>query len=279
MKYINIDFCGKIPANYQELACEFKYFSCGEVEFHIKEDIENEEITIFQSFNVGKFNDDLMKLWVCCDVLKRNNVKSIKYIAPFLPYTRQDRSGNATRSVGSKILATIIKDCKINEVITYDPHVEQIDGVFDCKIKHLSAIPLFLKIIQEKYDLNNSVIVFPDAGSTQRFKDFFYDVNIDIAIIRKTRLQNGDVKTKLLGNVNGKDIIIIDDMIDGGRTVVSAMQNSLEFGAKNVDVYATHGIFSGNGVEVLNNSTIRKITITDSIKHDILPSKFEVIEL
>ena len=279
MKYINIDFCGNIPANYQELVCEFKYFSCGEVEFHVKENIEDEDITIFQSFNVGKFNDDLMKLWVCCDVLKRNNVKSIKYFAPFLPYTRQDRSGNATRSVGSKILATIMKDCKINEVITYDAHVEQIDGVFDCKIKHLSAIPLFLENIKQNHDLSKCVILFPDTGSANRFKSFFYDINAEVAIIRKTRLQNGDVKTKLLGNVNGKDIIIIDDMIDGGRTVVSAMQNSLEFGAKNVDVYATHGIFSGNGIELLNNSQIKKIVITNSIKNDNLPSKFEVIDL
>ena len=244
MKYINIDFCGNIPANYQELVCEFKYFSCGEVEFHVKENIEDEDITIFQSFNVGKFNDDLMKLWV-----------------------------------GSKILATIMKDCKINEVITYDAHVEQIDGVFDCKIKHLSAIPLFLENIKQNHDLSKCVILFPDTGSANRFKSFFYDINAEVAIIRKTRLQNGDVKTKLLGNVNGKDIIIIDDMIDGGRTVVSAMQNSLEFGAKNVDVYATHGIFSGNGIELLNNSQIKKIVITNSIKNDNLPSKFEVIDL
>ena len=279
MKYINIDFCGNIPADYQELVCEFKYFSCGEVEFNIKEDIEDEDITIFQSFNVGKFNDDLMKLWVCCDVLKRNNVKSIKYFAPFLPYTRQDRSGNSTRSVGSKILATIIKDCKIKEVITYDAHVEQIDGVFDCKIRHLSAIPLFLENIKQNYDLGKSVILFPDTGSAQRFKDFFHNVNIDIAITKKTRLQNGNVKTHLLGNINGKDVIIIDDMIDGGRTVIGATQHSLEFGAKNVYVYATHGIFSGNGIELLNNSQIKKIVITNSIKNDNLPSKFEVIDL
>ena len=279
MKYINIDFCGKIHTNYQELICEFKYFGCGEVEFHIKEDIENEEITIFQSFNVGKFNDDLMKLWVCCDVLKRNNVKSIKYFAPFLPYTRQDRSGDATRSVGSKILATIIKDCKIKEVITYDVHVEQIDGVFDCKVGHLSAIPLFLENIKQNYDISKSVILFPDTGSATRFKDYFRDADVNIAIVRKTRLNNGDVKTQLLGNVKDKDVIIIDDMIDGGRTVVGAMQHSLELGAKNVYVYATHGIFSGNGIELLNNSQIKKITITNSIKNDNLPSKFEVIEL
>ena len=279
MKVINLDFFDILPKNFTHLNCEFKKFNCGEIEFNLNEEVENQDICIFQKFNIGALNDDILKLWICCDVLKRNNAKNIKYIAPFLPYTRQDRTYNTKCSLGSKIVANIANECGINEITTYDLHALQIECFFNCKVHNISAVPMFLQHIEKNYTNDDLVINFADIGSANRFKQFFKDDKLNVSLIRKTRLENGDIKTFLLGDVKDKNVIILDDMIDSGKTIIEATNTLLNFGAKNVDVYATHGVFSGNGIQTLNNSSVRKIVISNSIRNDNLPSKFEVINL
>ena len=277
-KLITLNFNGKISEN-NKLSYRLRQFPCGEFEFSIQEDINNCDIEIYQSFEVGKFNDDLMQLQIVCDVLKRNNVSSINYFAPFLPYARQDRTYNTTCSLGAKLMAEIINSCGINKITTYDFHALQIEGFFKGQVYNLSAIPLFLDDINKKFNTKDIVIVFPDAGACSRFKRFFEGTDYDIAIINKTRSENG-LKMKILGDVSGKTAIVIDDMIDGGGTVIVATKLLKEHKADKIFVYSTHGILSGNAVENLTNAEIEKITITNSLaQKQELSEKFDVIEL
>lgn len=275
-KLINLNYNTNIDESLL-LKCKLKQFPCGEFEFSIQEEISDCEIEIYQSFEVGKFNDDLMKLQIVCDVLKRNNVKSISYFAPFLPYTRQDRTYNLTSSLGSKLVADIINNCGISKITTYDFHALQIEGYFKGQVYNLSAIPLFLEDIEKKFNKNDIVIVFPDAGACSRFKRFFEGTEYDIAIINKTRTETG-LKMKILGKVDNKTAIIIDDMIDSGGTIIEASKLLKNNNAKNIMVYATHGILSGNAVQNLTNTNeIDKITITNSLfQHQTLSEKIEV---
>ena len=278
-KLINLNFNTNIDSN-SLLKYTLKHFPCGECEFAIQEEIGDCEIEIYQSFEVGKFNDDLMKLQIVCNVLKRNNVKHISYFAPFLPYARQDKDSDLTHSFGARLIAEIIHNCGINEITTYDFHTLELAVFFQGQVHHLSAVPLFLDNIDKHFDKKDIVIVFPDAGSVLRFKRFFDNTEYEVALIQKTRKEN-NIDMKLLGEVSEKTAIIIDDMIDGGGTIIEASKLLKNHNANSILVYATHGIFSGNAVDKLTNTNeIEKITITNSlIQNQQLSEKFEVIKI
>jgi ribose-phosphate pyrophosphokinase len=261
MKCVNLNFNSKIPEKYLEIKSKLKHFPCGEFEFSIQENISNEEITIFQSFKVGKFNDDLMKLKIVCDVLKRNNVKKIIYFAPFLPYIRQDKIDDKKSSFGLKIIAEILNNCKINELITYDLHSLQIEDFFQGKLTNLSMIPAFIEDIKQKFTLEEVAIVFPDNGSIYRSKKFFIDEMFDIGIINKNRIEN-KMEMKISGNIKNKIAIIIDDMIDTGKTIAEAIKILKQNDINSIFIYATHGIFSSNEITEIK---IQEIVISNSI--------------
>ncbi len=278
-KLIPLNFNGKIDEN-ERLKYRLRQFPCGEFEFSIQEKIDGVDIEIYQTFTTGNFNNDLIALQIVCDVLRRNSVKSITYFSPFLPYTRQDRTFNLTGSLGAKLVAEIINNCGIEKIITYDFHALQIEGFFKGQVHNLSAVPLFLEDIEKKFDKNDIVIVFPDAGSASRFKRFFENTDYEIAIIQKTR-NNGDISMKLLGNVAEKTAIILDDMIDSGGTIIEASKMLKSQNANDIFVYATHGVLSGDAVARLEKTTeIKKITITNSLRQNCkLSDKFEVLEI
>ena len=278
-KLITLNFNGFIDEN-EKLKYRLRQFPCGEFEFSIQEKIDDFDIEIYQTFTTGNFNNELMGLQIVCDVLRRNSVKSITYISPFLPYTRQDRTFNLTGSLGAKIVAEIVNNCGIGKIITYDFHALQIEGFFKGQVHNLSAVPLFLRNIESKFDKKDIVIVFPDAGSASRFKRFFDNTDYEIAIIQKVRNDDG-IAMKILGNANGKTAIILDDMIDSGGTIIEAANVLKMQNANDIFVYATHGVLSGNAVQNLQNEeNIKKITITNSLQQNCgLSDKFEVIEL
>jgi ribose-phosphate pyrophosphokinase len=217
-----------------------------------------------------------MKLQIVCDVLKRNNVKKSTYFAPFIPYTRQDKTYDTKVSLGSKLIADIINNCGINEITTYDLHAVQIEGFFKCKVNHLSMIPRFIEHINDNFKPDNVVIVFPDAGSASRFKRFFADQTFKIAIINKVRTENL-ISMEILGDVKNKTAVVIDDMIDGGGTIIEASKILLENHANQVFAYATHGIFSDNAVEKLEKSPIERVVVGDSLEQKFLGGKVGVV--
>lgn len=266
IKFINLNYNGKIPKKYTKVACKMKYFNCGEFEFSIEEDISGQEIFIFQSFTVGRFNDDLMAFQVVCDVLKRNNVGKIVYFSPFLPYTRQDKSHNTKYSLASKVVAGIVNRCGIDEVITYDIHNSEIQNFFECKVQNLSLIPSFIKHINANFSKEDVIIIFPDYGSTLRFKEFFIK-DFQITVLNKIR-EKDVVKIEIFDDVKNKIAIIIDDMIDSGSTLIEAVKILKQKAVKNISVYATHGIFSGNSIEELKKSQITNIVVSNSLRHE-----------
>ena len=278
-KLITLNFNGFIDEN-EKLKYRLRQFPCGEFEFSIQEKIDDFDIEIYQTFTTGNFNNELMELQIVCDVLRRNSVKSITYISPFLPYTRQDRTFNLTGSLGAKIVAEIVNNCGIGKIITYDFHALQIEGFFKGQVHNLSAVPLFLRDIESKFDKKDIVIVFPDAGSASRFKRFFDDTDYEIAIIQKVRNDDG-IAMKILGNASGKTAIILDDMIDSGGTIIEASNVLKKQNANDIFVYATHGVLSGNAVQNLqNDENIKKITITNSLQQNCgLSEKFEVVSI
>ena len=278
-KLIPLNFNGNIDESLL-LKCKLKEFPCGEFEFSIQEEIGNYDIEIYQSFEVGKFNDDLMKLQIVCDVLKRNNAKSISYFAPFLPYTRQDKANKPDVSFGAKMVAEIINSCGIGKIQTYDLHNPQIESFFTGNIANISAIPLFLENIEKNFNKKEVIIVFPDAGAYNRFKKFINEEDYcKIVIISKTRTESG-LKMEISGNILNKTAVIIDDMIDSGGTIIEASKLLKQNSTKQIFAYATHGLLSGNAVEKLTNtSEIEKITITNSlIQKQILNDKFTVLD-
>ena len=278
-KLITLNFNGFIDEN-EKLKYRLRQFSCGEFEFSIQEKIDDFDIEIYQTFTTGNFNNELIALQIVCDVLRRNSVKSITYVSPFLPYTRQDRTFNLTGSLGAKIVAEIVNNCGIGKIITYDFHALQIEGFFNGQVHNLSAVPLFLRDIENKFDKKDIVIVFPDAGSASRFKRFFDNTDYEIAIIQKVRNDDG-IAMKILGNASEKTAIILDDMIDSGGTIIEASNVLKRQNANDIFVYATHGVLSGNAVQNLQNEkNIKKITITNSLQQNCeLSEKFDVIEL
>lgn len=278
-KLITLNFNGFIDEN-EKLKYRLRQFPCGEFEFSIQEKIDDFDIEIYQTFTTGNFNNELMELQIVCDVLRRNSVKSITYVSPFLPYTRQDRTFNLTGSLGAKIVAEIVNNCGIGKIITYDFHALQIEGFFKGQVHNLSAVPLFLRDIESKFDKKDIVIVFPDAGSASRFKRFFDDTDYEIAIIQKVRNDDG-IAMKILGNASGKTAIILDDMIDSGGTIIEASNVLKKQNANDIFVYATHGVLSGNAVQNLqNDENIKKITITNSLQQNCgLSEKFEVVSI
>ncbi len=279
-KYINLDYSAKIPKEYHEIKSKLKHFPCGEFEFSLDEEVFGEVVTIFQSFKVGKFNDDLVKLQIVCDALNRNNVKKIIYFAPFLPYTRQDKIDNKKSSFGLKLLAQIINQSGINEVITYDLHSLHIEGFLTAKLQNLSMMPKFITHIKQSYKPREVVIVFPDEGSNLRFKRFFENEDFEIVIVSKNRTDDGLQMEipKIFDKLKNKKAIIIDDIIDSGKTLIEASKILKKNGVCDINVYAVHGVFSDNAIEKLKNSDILKTTVSNSIFSDI-SDKIEVIGL
>jgi len=278
-KYINLNYNGQVLKNYSKLEYDIKTFACGEIEFNLKENIPEQEITIFQTFTSGKFNDDIMKLLIVCDALKRNNIKkSITLFSPFLPYTRQDKTYDTKMSFGSKLLVDLINYSGVNNIITYDLHASQIEGFFTNKIQHLSMIPLFLQDIKNNINESDATIVFPDAGSAARFKNYTINYKFNIAIINKIRTENG-LNMGLIGSVDGQNCIILDDMIDSGVTIVEAANLVKNNGAKKIQAYATHGIFSKNAIYNIEESVIDGIVISDSLSNNFPSDKFRIINI
>lgn len=275
MYFLNLNFNADIDQRYIQVDSTLKQFPCGEYEFTLNEDIEDKEITIFQSFTIGEFNDDLIKLQIVCNVLKQNNAKKITYFSPFLPYTRQDKFNNTKVSSGANILTPIIEHSNINEIITYDLHSQGVENLFKCKIQNLSMIPIFILDIKHKFNKNNIIIIFPDKGAELRFKNFFLDESFQTATIKKNR-ESGKIQMTLLGCVKNKIAIIIDDMVDSGNTIISAASLLKANGATEINAYVTHGILGPDKLKNIHKSDLTNLHTSTTLTHcndNILPLK------
>lgn len=241
-------------------------FSDGEVQVQINENVRGSDVFIIQS-TCAPTNDNLMELVVMVDALRRASAGRITAVVPYFGYARQDRRVRSSRvPITAKVVADFLSGVGVDRVVTVDLHAEQIQGFFDVPIDNLFGSPVLLEDLKQK-KLENPVIVSPDIGGVVRARAMAKLLNdIDIAIIDKRRPKpNVSQVMHLIGEVEGRDCIIIDDMVDTGGTLCKAADALKDRGAKGVFAYATHPVLSGLAYENISNSKIDEIVVTDSI--------------
>ncbi len=254
-------------------------FADGEIYIEINENIRGNSIFIIQSVS-SPANDNLMELLLCIDALKRSSAKNITAVIPYFGYARQDRKVVPRTSISAKLVSNLITNAGADRVVTVDLHAGQIQGFFDIPVDNLFATPIFAKHIKRKIKSNNIICVAPDVGGVERARALGKKLDVGLAIVDKRRPSPGKSQVmNVIGNVKNKICILTDDIIDSGGTIVNAADALSKRGAKEVHVYATHGVFSGDAVKKIKNSKIKNLVITDSIDSSDKLKKVRNIEV
>jgi len=243
-----------------------KRFADGEVYIEINENIRGNSIFVVQSTS-NPANDNLMELLICIDALRRSSAKNITAVIPYFGYARQDRKVVPRTAISAKLVSNLITNAGANRILSVDLHAGQIQGFFDIPVDNLFATPIFARHIK-KAKLNNLICVAPDVGGVERTRALSRRINSAIAIIDKRRPAPGkSVVMNIVGSVKDKNCIIVDDIIDTGGTIVNAVKALKEKGAKDVYVYITHAVLSGEAVKKIEKSQIKKLITTDTINN------------
>jgi ribose-phosphate pyrophosphokinase len=242
-----------------------KSFADGEVYVEINENIRGNSVFVIQSTSTPA-NDNLMELLLCIDALRRSSAKNITAVIPYFGYARQDRKVVPRTSISAKLVSNLITNAGASRIVTVDLHSGQIQGFFDIPVDNLFTTPLFARYIKKNLKNKNLICVSPDVGGVQRTRGLATKINVDLAIIDKRRLQPGKSQVmRIIGNVQNKECIIVDDIIDSGGTIVNAVDALIKEGAKSVYVFVTHAVLSGEAINKIKKSKINKLIITDSI--------------
>ena len=254
-------------------------FSDGEIYIEINENIRGNSIFIIQSIS-SPANDNLMELLLCIDALKRSSAKNITAVIPYFGYARQDRKIVPRTSISAKLVSNLITKAGADRIVTVDLHAGQIQGFFDIPVDNLFSTPIFSRHIKKKIKGKNLICVAPDVGGVERTRALGRKLDVGLAIIDKRRPAPGKSQVmNVIGNVNGKTCIIVDDIIDSGGTIVNAANALIKRGAKEVHVYVTHGVLSGEAVEKIKKSKIKNLVLTDTINNSDKVKKSRNIEV
>lgn len=243
-------------------------FSDGEISVKIDETIRGADVYIIQSTSFP-VNDNIMELLIMIDAMKRASAGRITAVIPYYGYARQDRKARARDPISAKLVANLITSAGADRVLTMDLHCAQIQGFFDIPLDHLVGIPLLTNYYHEKYgdDINDFIAVSPDLGSVTRTRAFATKLDIPLAIIDKRRPKaNVSEIMNIIGNVSGKKVIIVDDMIDTAGTITNAANALKERGAVEVDACCTHPVLSGPAIERIEKSAINELLVLDTIE-------------
>ena len=256
-----------------------KKFADGEIYIEINENIRGNSIFLIQSIS-SPANDNLMELLLCVDALKRSSAKNITAVIPYFGYARQDRKVAPRTSISAKLVSNLITKAGADRVVTVDLHAGQIQGFFDIPVDNLFATPIFSRHIKKNIKGKNLICVSPDVGGVERTRALARKLDLSIAIIDKRRPMPGKSQVmNVVGNVKNKTCIIVDDIIDSGGTIVNAAKALIDRGAKEVHVYITHGVLSGESVNKIKNSQIKNLVITDTIDNSNKLKKAKNIEI
>ena len=254
-------------------------FADGEIYIEINENIRGNSIFLIQSVS-SPANDNLMELLLSIDALKRSSAKNITAVIPYFGYARQDRKVVPRTSISAKLVSNLIAKAGADRVVTVDLHSGQIQGFFDIPVDNLFATPIFARHIKKKLKKNNIICVAPDVGGTARARALGKLLNVDLAIVDKRRPAPGKSEVmNVIGNVKNKTCILVDDIIDSGGTIVNAASELKKRGAKDVHVYVTHGVLSGNAIEKIKKSSIKNLVVTDTIDNSTKVKKAKNIEV
>jgi len=240
-------------------------FADMEVFVEILENVRGEDVFVIQSTSFPA-NDNLMELLITLDALRRSSARRITAVIPYFGYARQDRKSAPRTPISAKLVANLITEAGAHRVLTMDLHAAQIQGFFDIPVDNLYAAPLFSRDIQEHYAGRDLMIVSPDVGGVVRARQIATRLNCDLAIIDKRRQRAGHSEVmNVIGDVEGRDCILIDDLVDSGGTHCNAADALIKHGARSASAYVTHGVLSGAAVARIASSPIETMTITDSI--------------
>lgn len=245
--------------------CKVNHFADGEILVEIEESVRGKDVFIVQSTS-NPVTENLMELLVLVDSLKRASAKEITAVIPYFGYARQDRKAKPRQPITSKLIANLLTVAGVNRVVTVDLHAAQIQGFFDIPVDEMQALPLVANYFGEK-NIEDICVVSPDHGGATRARKLAVALDAPVAIIDKRRPKPNVAEIMgVLGDVEGKNCIVIDDMIDTGGTIVAGIDMLIEKGAKSVYIACTHPVFSGQAVERLQNSKAVEIVVTDTIK-------------
>ena len=211
-------------------------------------------------------NDHLMELLITIDALKRASAQTVTAVIPYFGYARQDRKVGPRTPISAKLVADILTTAGIDRLLTLDLHAGQIQGFFDIPVDNLYAAPVITKDIKKNYQNKDIVIISPDVGGVVRARGIAKRIDGDLAIVDKRRDKaNVSEVMNIIGDINGRDCIIVDDIVDTAGTLCNAAEALINSGAKSVSAYITHGVLSGPAVERIKNSKLDELVITDSI--------------
>lgn len=269
---LKIFSCGASETLAEKIASQYgvnlgavvnNHFTDGEFQPEIKETVRGCDAFFVQSLTPP--SDNLLELLLLIDAAKRASAHYITAVIPYFGYARQDRKDKPRVPISAKLIANLLTAAGASRVMTMDLHAPQIQGFFDIPVDHLDSSTIFIPYIK-KLGLDNPVIGAPDMGGSKRARSFAEPLQADLVICDKHRKRANQVdEMHLIGDVDGRDVIIVDDMIDTGGTICKAAEMMLEKGAKSVRAFCTHAVLSGNAHERIANSALEELVVCDTI--------------
>jgi len=246
---------------------QVKRFSDNEIFVAIDENVRGEDVFVIQSTSYPA-NDNLMELLICIDALKRASARRITAVMPYFGYARQDRKTGGRTPISAKLVANLITRAGADRVLTMDLHSGQIQGFFDIPTDNLVSAPLMASDIKANYSRTDELlIVSPDVGGVVRALAVASRLNAELAIVDKRRSGPGKSEVaNIIGDVEGRRLIMFDDIVDSAGTLCNAAQSLIDAGAVEVSAYVTHGVLSGAAYQRVENSVLKELVITDSIE-------------
>ncbi len=244
---------------------QVRRFADMEIFVEIQENVRGEDVYIIQSTSFPT-NDHLMELLIITDALRRASARRITAVIPYFGYARQDRKPGPRTPISAKLVANLITHAGADRVLTLDLHAGQIQGFFDIPTDNLFAAPTLVRDVKERMDTKNVMVVSPDVGGVVRARALAKRIDAPLAIVDKRRDRPGESEVmNIIGEVEGRSCILVDDIVDSGGTLCNAAEALLDQGAREVYAYITHGVLSGGAVARIANSKLKELVITDSI--------------
>jgi ribose-phosphate pyrophosphokinase len=244
---------------------EVKTFKDKEVFVRVNENVRGKDVYVIQSTSAPA-NDNLMELLITIDALVRASAERITAVIPYYGYSRQDRKTDGRTPISAKLVANLITKAGADRVLTVDLHAAQIQGFFDVPTDNLFAGPVIEEDVRKKYGLKDLMVISPDVGGVVRARALAKRLSVDLAIVDKRREKAGESEVmNIIGAVDGKMCILIDDMTDSGGTLINAADALLAAGAKGVTAYVTHGVLSNGAAANIDRSQLKELVTTDTI--------------
>lgn len=252
-----------------------KRFSDMEIFVELHENVRGQDVFLIQSTSFPA-NDNLMELLICLDALRRSSARRVTAVIPYYGYARQDRKPGPRTPITAKLVANLITSAGADRVLTIDLHAGQIQGFFDIPVDHLYAAPVLAEDIKKRYKGKDVMVVSPDVGGVVRARALAKLIDADLAIVDKRRDKAGTSEVmNIIGDVQGRNCILYDDIVDSAGTICNAAKALKENGATSISAYASHGVLSGPALKRITDSVMDELVVTDSImlSQDVLKTK------